>query len=229
MDVVYFVRRGANEELRFSLRSLAANLPHERVWIVGDKPPWVQGVQFVQGNRLGGSKWRNVYDNLRLAAEHVEADRFVVMNDDFHITHPTTAEALPTWHRCLLTAHIPKTSGHWRRSLESTLAFLIACGFEAPLSYELHLPVVMERAKLGEVLAEARHQTPLIPPQWRTLYGNWWHVPTTPAPADVKVGRRTVWQPGGFVSTSDMSWPASEAGRWVRKHFATAGPYEGRR
>src|SRR5690606_9190627 len=102
--VLYFVKDGErNEELRYSLRSLA-NFDHDRVVIVGGKPSWVTGVDFFRGNRFPG-KWGNVYDNLRIACEHVDGE-FVVMNDDIFITRPTTL--LPSLHRGSLTDHLAK-------------------------------------------------------------------------------------------------------------------------
>lgn len=221
MDLVYFVRRGENPELRFSLRSAAAHLPHERVWIVGDKPNWVTGVEFIQGNRRG-TKWLNVFDNLRIAAADVDADRFIVMNDDFFITEPVDAE-IPAWHRGPLADHIRRTRSDWNASLVATLKFLRANGFPAPLSYEIHAPVVMEREKLGVVLDAASGKG--IPPQWRTIYGNWWHIPAERAP-DVKVRRDRPFEPATFFSTSDMTFASTAVGRWIRQHFPTPSPYE---
>lgn len=224
LDVLYFVRDGANEELRLSLRSVAANLPHERVWIVGDKPEWVKNVHFIQGNRRG-SKWLNVFDNLRIACRKVDAERFVVMNDDFYITEPVTE--IPPWHRGPLSKHIAMAgNGDWGKSLAATKRFLEERGFDDPLSYELHVPVVMERDKLGTVLREAMGVRP-VPPQWRTLYGNWWHVRSEPAP-DVKAHRHE-FSPTTFLSTTDMTFHNSEPGRWLRARFPSPSPYERRR
>lgn len=40
-DLVWIVKPGdGNEELRWSLRSAVAHVPHERVWIVGSRPGW---------------------------------------------------------------------------------------------------------------------------------------------------------------------------------------------
>jgi hypothetical protein len=47
-DVVYVVRPGnRNEELRYSLRSIAAHLPHRRVWLAGFCPSWVRNISFI--------------------------------------------------------------------------------------------------------------------------------------------------------------------------------------
>ena len=105
-DVVYFVRKGdQNEELRYSLRSLV-NLPHRKVWIVGHTPAWVTGVESIPGN-VFREKWWNVVDNLRLAALHVKAEQFVVMNDDIFLMRPPS---LAPCYRGPLVEQIARTS-----------------------------------------------------------------------------------------------------------------------
>lgn len=226
LDVVYIVKRGdVNDELRYSLRSLA-NLPHGQVWIVGHKPKWVVDVRFVQGNRFV-DKWLNVFDNLRIACDAVEAERFIVMNDDFFVTRPV--EKAPSWHRCSLDAHIQRVKpGTWKASLVAARSFLTKAGFTDPLSYEVHVPVEMEREKLGEVLQLAGPRSRwLPPPQWRTVYGNYWRVRSRQMP-DTKV--RTPlqrWEPGRtFVSTDDATFAKAQVGDWLRSRFAEPSPYE---
>ena len=75
MDAVYYVRPGdRNDELRYSLRSLA-NLPHDRVWIVGHTPPWVTGIESIQGNTVGGGPQQTAQDPVP------ERDRFIPVSD----------------------------------------------------------------------------------------------------------------------------------------------------
>lgn len=187
-----------NDELRYSLRSLV-NLPHRKVWIVGHKPTWVTGIEHVSGNRYRMNKWSNVPDNLRIACERIDADRLLIMNDDFYVTEPV--KALPSWHRGTLAEHIATTRGAWRRSLQMTERVLAQNDIYGALSYEMHIPVVMEREKLAEVLQYVGIGSGRMPAQWRTLYGNWWKVPSQPMP-DVKLRtNRQPWQPATFLST----------------------------
>jgi hypothetical protein len=165
MDIVYYVRPGEkNEELRYSLRSLV-NLPHERVWVIGHTPRWVTGVESIPGNRGPGGPQHVAIGNLGLACEHVEADSFVVFNDDFYVMEPI--EAVPSWHRGPLR--------EWRRSGAYGLADreayrrLTAAGIPEPLDWTLHIPLVVERDRLADVL---RAMDGRIPPEWRTMYGN---------------------------------------------------------
>jgi hypothetical protein len=219
-DIVYLVRSGErNEELRYSLRSLA-NMAHGDVWFVGDCPRWVKGVRFIRGN-LHSTKPRNVFYNLLLACDRVPSEQFVVMNDDFFITKPT--RRLPAGHRCKLDQHIASLPpGVWHDSLVQTRRFLTDQGLADLLSFELHMPVLMNRAALGEVLMRAaRHG---LPPQWRTLYGNWWQVPSRQM-HDVKL-RTKEWKPNGgqFLSTED--WNFRYVRPWLEQRFSMPSPYE---
>jgi hypothetical protein len=222
VDVAYFVRRGEqNPELRHSLRTLV-NLPHDRVWIIGHKPDWVTGVEHVPGNRWGG-KWRNVWGNVGLVAEHLTGE-FVMMNDDFFILEPV--ESPPDRHRGRLVDHIGSVKpGPWRDSLEATLRWLTQHGIDDPLSYELHCPVVMDAGKLGEVLTLVGER--LVQPQWRTLYGNWWQVSSTVTP-DCRVRGTTDVVVGPFLSTDSATWRRHLAAIAVRAQFAAPCRYEAR-
>ena len=71
-DLVYIVCPGdQNEELRYSLRSVARNLPGRRVWIFGHTPPWVTGVHSVELDPLDDK-----YENLPARVEKLEAAVF---------------------------------------------------------------------------------------------------------------------------------------------------------
>ena len=177
MDVIYPVKPGDdNEALRFSLRSLV-NFPHDHVWIVGHKPAWVTGVEFIPGNFAGYHA--NVYGNIRIACEHPDvADEIIVMNDDFVITEPV--ERVQVFYRGTLTDHLDiprvKRGGWWKDSLTTTMIYLQANGIAEPISYELHVPFPADKTQMAQTLAQFQHVTPANPPQWRTLYGNMYHV-----------------------------------------------------
>lgn len=174
MDVIYPVRPGDdNPELMYSLRSLEANYPHDRVWIIGHKPAWLTDVEYIPGNF--GDYHSNVYNNIRLACEHPDiAEDIVIFNDDFFITEPITD--IHTLYRSSLTEHLDlprvKRGGWWKASLETTQVCLQAHGIADPISYELHLPFPCSKTLMAETLTLFQHVTPDNPPQWRTLYGN---------------------------------------------------------
>jgi hypothetical protein len=83
MDLVYICRDGDNEELRYSIRSAVANLPHDNIWIVGGKPDWYTG-NFIR-TKQNGLKFDNARNNLNTACRKYEiSSDFVLMNDDFY-------------------------------------------------------------------------------------------------------------------------------------------------
>lgn len=230
MNLVYFVRPGeANEELRYSLRSVEANLPVESVSIVGYCPSWVTGVQLIQGNRFGGDKMRNVYDNVRIIAEAPDLpDEVVVMNDDFFIREPTTG--FETCYRSTLREHIfglRHLGSWWAQSLRATYCWLRdEHGIDEPLSYELHRPLPIVRALMAETLQAAADYQPENPPQWRSLYGNLHTASGGQQVRDGKVHRAHVVPTGAFLSTDDTNWTRSETGHVVREMFPTPSAYE---
>lgn len=220
--LLYLVKDGEdNAELRYSLRSVAANLPHDRVVFVGHKPAWVTGVELIPGNRHP-SKWDNVFDNLRIAARAL--DEFVVMNDDIFIMEPMTVA--PSWNRGLLVDHMRKVrTGPWRASLEATLAYLRSQGIGQPVSYEIHTPVTMRGDMLEAVLAP--HADAPVAPQWRTLYGNVYGIESTQV-RDTKI-TRTVMKfdhDRPVLSTDDPTFRYCDVGRFIRGSFPKPSPYE---
>ena len=220
---VYLVRPGdQNDELRYSLRSLEANLPPGDVVIVGYCPTWVTGVLHIRGNRFGTHKQRNVYDNVLTAARcDALPDQVVWMNDDFI----TLAPAVPAMaHRCTLAEHIDglTTRSWWWRSLKATDAWLRHQGHDDPLSFELHRPLPGDRRLMAEVLTRAASVQPANPPQWRTLYGNAAMaagLDAGPREPDGKVYRADTPEPSGpWLSTTDASF------RVVRDRVAALFP-----
>lgn len=210
-DVVYLVRYGeANDELRYSLRSVAANLPHSRVWMVGAKPSWVQGVGFVAGNKTGEYR-ANVWDNIRrMSLCDRMSDEVVLFNDDFYVTTPVAEVPIHYWG--LLAEHAKRISSPvpndwYTRSLEATLRLLRERGVTNPLSYELHVPFVVDRERMAELVGSS--QIPRNPPQLRSLYGNLCAIGGTAfrdVKRDVSKDRRPK-VPRPFYSTDDLYFP----------------------
>jgi hypothetical protein len=228
IDVVYLVRSGQrNEELRYSLRSVAANLPHRRVFVVGDLPPWVTNVEFIPGNGYA-TKELNVPDNIRLACEHPDvSDDFIVLNDDFFVLRPI--DRVPSLYRSTLAEHLRllgRRQDSWQRSISATAAWLAEHGHSNPLSYELHVPIVVNKRKMLDALDAVSGYNHPTPPQWRTIYGNIHHVEAARAP-DCKVRSRsdiTALLDATFLSSSDETFRCVRRALTLR--FPTPSPFE---
>jgi hypothetical protein len=231
LDVVYVVRIGDdNEELRYSLRSLHANLPHARVWIAGYAPKWVNRARVhVIETEWQRCRFRSSTDNLRAFLEHPHAPlNAVLMNDDFFIMEPIPS--VPPLnrgpaHTVLETSGV---SGDYAAGLRRTVAILRTLGHDAPLSYELHAPMVVNVPHMREILKRYGEVQGL---HKRTLYGNVTHLAGRTV-VDVKVknskdGFSTVFDPRApFVSTNDHSFRHGAVGAFIRERFSEPSPYE---
>lgn len=166
MDLVYICGPGDNEELRYSIRSAVKNLPHDNVWVVGDKPDWYIGPCIMVDQSK--TKYTNAKNNLEaICNSDAISDSFVLMNDDFYIINKI--DSVMPMHGGLLRDKINRyrdTLGQnsYISMLSETLKYISRRGKKDILDYELHIPMVMERSKLANVL-----ENNVL---WRSAYGN---------------------------------------------------------
>jgi hypothetical protein len=181
MDVVYICRSGPNEELRYSIRSVEKNLPHNNIWVIGQSPEWYKG-SFIEVKNVN-AKYSNARANLdALVRSSLITEDFILMNDDFFIMRPI--EKISYFYEGTLLERAERnelltTTGAYTQLLYNTYDKLLKMGIEEPLNYEMHIPMIMNKKKLKEVL---RYKTCL----WRSLYGNIYEVGGTDR-EDVKV------------------------------------------
>ncbi|MFE4796236.1 hypothetical protein ACFRFL_14235 [Streptomyces sp. NPDC056708] len=230
-DIVVPVREGAvNEQLRYALRSWAAHLPHRWVWVVGYRPSWLDGVRHIP-TRQTGTKYQNTTVAVRAACEHPDVSgTFLLANDDMFVMQPVTE--MPVLHRgpvrTVEAYYATRGSGAYLRGLRETRDLLVSLGHEDPLSYELHLPMNLEKAKMLETLDVGRH---LDVVHKRTLYGNLAGLGGDEI-RDVKILHRA---PRGysaddvFLSTMPDSFAAGHVGQHIRRAFPEPSRYETRR
>lgn len=216
----------SNDELRFSLRSLS-NVPHDRVWFVGHKPPWVKNVGWIEGGNSAPHTRANLWRNLTLACAHPDVSEDVlIMNDDIYIVG--RVEQVPVLHRGLLAEQIVTvrrnagTRGWWQDSLATTRDCLAEAGYDDPLSYELHVPFPCSKTLMAQTLDRFAHVTLHNPPQWRTLYGVTHQIGGSQHRDGKAVRPGPIARP--YHSTDDMSWRYFRA-RFIQL-FPDASPYE---
>ncbi|WP_117198973.1 hypothetical protein [Nocardiopsis sp. TNDT3] len=227
MDVVYVVGpQKRSEELRYSLRALAAHVPHDRVWIVGHMPRWVQGVRHIPRAQFS-TKWANSTANMRAACGHPEvSDEFIYMNDDFFTMRPV--DQIPVLHRGPVADVAARTPhSRYRAGMLATARALHALGVAEPLSYELHVPMVVDKARMLDALS--RPQVRGIPVvHKRTLYGNLAGIGGEQV-ADVKVHSASQAAPSGdplFISTNPGAFTDGPVGRLIRAALPDPCRYE---
>ncbi|MEH0402849.1 hypothetical protein ACFY7V_03420 [[Kitasatospora] papulosa] len=231
-DIVVPVREGAvNEQLRFSLRSWAAHLPHGRVWVVGHLPAWAVDVRHIP-TRQTGTKYQNTTLGVRAACEHPEVSKtFLLANDDMFVMRPQP-DGMPVLHRGPVRKveayYAARAQGKYLRGLQTTRDLLVERGHPDPLSYELHVPMPVVKRGMLHALDVGRH---LDVVHKRTLYGNLAQLGGEEI-ADVKIMHRA---PRGysetspFLSTMPDSFVAGHVGQYIRRSFPQACRYESRR
>ncbi|MCF3960612.1 hypothetical protein [Streptomyces fuscigenes] len=231
VDIVCPVREGtANEALRYALRSWAANLPHRRVWLVGYRPPWAGGTEFIPTHQAGQTKYRNTTAAMRAVCEHPDvSDTFLWANDDFFVMRPVEG-GMPVYHRGPVREveayYATRGNGAYLRGLRETRDLLVELGHKEPLSYELHVPLPVTKRGMLAVLEIGRHLDVL---HKRTAYGMLAGIGGTRM-RDVKIlHRRPVPTSGTFLSTMPDSFRNGHVGQFIRSSFRQPGPYETRR
>jgi len=218
---IYYVRPGENEELRYSLRTLAVNGPEDtRVTIIGDPPDWYIG------DRQEGNPFQNAEDNSRYNIEvacDLSPEGFFVFNDDFFVLKPWQ-HPFPLWHNVSLVEHIRRDmkdprSADRRRRAWNTHGYLTDLGIEEPMHYELHVPMWIDGYRLNALLYDA----PLAI-KWRTLYGNLAREGQREFREDVKFYRSEAIPDGvDFLSTDERTF--QDTGQLVRQ-FEDPSPWE---
>lgn len=232
MDVVYIVREGeVNEELRYSLRSVAKNFPHHQVVIAGYCPRWVQNVRRLETNQ---GRLTNKYDKAELNwqaamnAPDVTED-FMLFNDDFFIMKPVTE--VPNYHRGDLDdviAEYADKPGSYLENMLNTRELLHKLGLRELKSYALHAPMQMNKLRrklLQTAVVECGYTG--RDTQMRTLYGNFWRLGGERMP-DVKATTRST-DPDKkvtFLSSSDDTFKFGKIGFYIREQFKEKCKYE---
>jgi hypothetical protein len=164
---VYWAAGAEGDELRYSMRSVLANVAGlKNVVLCGDRPDWYGG-DFIHSPRFsehaakkqfGTARWCKWIDSIvklkKIIASDLVTDRFLWLYDDTFIVQPTTANWLS----------VPRAGGNistrlatgkrrntWRGCVHRTAVSLQSAGM--PLrNYSTHYPVVYEKAKLLETI-----------------------------------------------------------------------------
>ncbi len=232
-DLVYIVRPGNdNPELRYSLRSVEANLPHERVWIFGHRPRWCVNVEhvFMAQRDPALYKRENALSLLGLITAQA-IDRFVLMNDDFFVVDMAPAEPAPV-HRGRLASladdrELARPKSKYARLLRLTDQLLREAGIGEPLAYETHTPMTMTRQQLSSTLGyiDLHSAGEQLAP--RSILGNLYQLGGAQI-GNVKVYGSESAPPsaGPFLSTTDMSFRYHDIGDRLRRAFPRPSRYE---
>jgi hypothetical protein len=241
IDIVYVLGNGSkwnNNELRYSLRSVEKHFKHREVFIVGERPDWLQNINHINCQDtfayLNGGKFKNVIRKIRAAClDDRVSDSFVLMNDDFFfledkaIIWPYTNGTLQE----MIDSYYDKTSQYYN-ALVRTMKFLQQAGIEEPKNFAVHYPIVYEKAKFLEMTNDIDWLDKAY--SWRTIYGNLYsagHVDRQ----DTKISSTTELSDalfyqhqlhGDFLSISDNVALDPRFQNWIAERLPTPSKYE---
>lgn len=227
-DIVYFVKDApANEELRYSLRSVCENFSFRKVWFYGGRPSYLQPDEWVHVVQNQRTKWMRTTNMIRLICENEKiTDDWWLFNDDFFILQKTDGIEAP--YNGDIYRHIVRIEERhgqrptlYTKELRSLAATLERKGCTTR-NYALHMPVLINKEKALATL-EAFPDCPMF----RSLYGNYNSIGGTQI-RDCKIaGFDRLPDPEAiFMSTDDNSFMNGKAGEFIRKRFPEPCKYE---
>lgn len=227
-DIVYFVKESAaNEELRFSLRSVCENFPHRRVWFYGYRPSYLMPDGYVHVIQNQKSKWERTTAMIRKICENPKiSDEWWLFNDDFFVMHKT--DGIPAAYNGDLYKYIVKVENrHGQKStlytqqLRETVKKLENKGCTT-LNYALHIPILINKEKALATL-DAFPGSPMF----RSLYGNFNNIGGIDM-KDCKIAGldREPDEKMLFLSTEDTAFMNGKVGEFIRGRFTEPCRFE---
>lgn len=248
MDLVYFykhVRPGEpTDELRYSLRSMAANYADlGQVHVFGGRAPWFSEHVHHYPVRQAYQKHENTWRVWRQIVAAVSAgylpDEFLIMNDDHFLLRPW-AGPVPDYVSGRLTDWLAARaqSRNIADTIKRTQTMIEALGgppAAEQLGYELHVPLRVHGPTLAAIWPQLE--------QWtrggrmssriakRSAYGNLagaWAARIEVMPTDCKVfGSNDPLPDGAWCSTSDLAFVRhSRAGTALRARWPRRSRFE---
>lgn len=177
-DIVYILGTGskwADNEIRYSMRSVEKFLPHRRIFIVGERPFFASDqVTHIPAMDPYPSKLKNAVHKIAIAASREDvSERFYLFNDDFFFLKEPPNK-LPIYHRGALTVSIgahPTQTGYYVMAKVNALKKLKLRGIGHPIDYSVHYPMLFTKEGCLEVLS--RFGGPGAGYLFRTCYANW--------------------------------------------------------
>ena len=131
-------------DLRYALRSIEKFTEAGDVYIVGERPKWITGVNHLQlaDNPRKEFKERNILLKTQAAFEHT--DRFLFMNDDHVLLQSVDVENYPNYYKGSCYQSMLNNNTSYRATMNQTKKWLERNDF-IDLNYDGHCPIILEK------------------------------------------------------------------------------------
>ena len=225
-DIVYILKNEIDDEERiYSVRSVVANFPYNKIWFVGGVPEHIKPDEQINYEQEGRNKWEKSTNTMKKICRSKKiTDDFWLFNDDFFVMRKPGIIApyvRGTLHKRVVDIKVKKGITSYSGKLERTENHLRAKGFDT-LDYAMHTPILINKKQALQTIK-------LFPdnPMFRSLYGNH-HKIGGFVTDDVKIqDLKTV--PTGdelFLSTTDKSFKEGKVGEYIKEMFPDKCKYE---
>lgn len=163
-DLLYILGSGSrwdDNEIRFSLRSAVENFPFNDVVVVGERPPWMQGVAHIPHPDNHRSPAKNTMEKLEVALQSVDLGKhFVLMNDDFFFLKPH--DRCPLVHKGPMMDYVTAHTRTWHGMVTRATAKRCLRVTENPLMYDCHHPMMMVRELARDLMRQRKGRAVLF-------------------------------------------------------------------
>lgn len=236
LDVVIIFKNQGDEELRYCLRSIEKNLPHRNIILSGDKPVWATNVTHIplKSTQRPKTCWEDqafkIYNACR---DDRVSDNFVFFNDDFFCLKPV--KQLPNFYLDTLLEDVLRRSklhqmnNKYIVGMRNTHKLLKDKGIEVPLSYELHLPMVIRKYRWIDVydMLKGKLTKNNSPVFHRSVYGNMFYDDNQQR-EDVKYIKTDDDYPRGtdYLSTLNTRFDNTPVGLYIKDQFPEKSRFE---
>lgn len=224
MDIIIPYKKTNDDSLRYCLRSLK-NIDHDKVFICGDKPDFISSeVIYLPRVENGINAQHDSELNIRLAlADGRLSENFILFNDDFFILKK--AKKLEYDNGYIADIIKERKNIKFRnhnKHLIDTEKYLLNKGYTDIKSYELHIPMVMNkdaRQYVSDDIIKMLEKNRILLP--RTIYGNIFYD-ISKTIKDVKIYAYTTEKlTGTYLSTLNLKYVPS-----IEKRFKEKCRYE---
>lgn len=230
-DVLFVIHpKPPRDELQYALRCLDY-IPHNQVWVLGGRTDWMVNVNYI---RLEGKpKWEALSKVWHTIAElDGLSSEFIYTEDDYFITQPV--DDIPNYtHPKTLAERIgvggdsrSNRRGGWGGSMKDTHDILVEAGIDNPPSFDVHIPMVVEKNRIPLELDDGRG-----PLRFRSLIGNTATREPVPIARDVKCHQKLDVEEVqakniGFLSSNNRTFYKSGVEKVMRGLFPEPCRYE---
>lgn len=152
--IPYVAAEAQGDELRWSLRGWAKNMPEAKIVIIGDKTPWMdeEELAFIECAKIGANPPMDILNKMQKVIDsELVPEKFIWANDDqYAVNRIYLRDIEMKKFNGMLVNNVKKANGKYKENKQNTIDLLKANDMPL-LDFSTHLPVVYEKSNLKEM------------------------------------------------------------------------------